>query len=148
MIRKFFSVMVVGCLITLGVATTGQAQLPPGTSVHASIPFDFIVRGRTLPAGTYELRRVSDTAETLIIRNVNDNHDLATFITEPVQSRQIQKHSELVFNRYGDSYFLSRIWDGGEQSGRALPTSSEERHLKSEISSNQPKPETVAVAIY
>ena len=145
--RKFLSVMVTCFLVTLGAAAKANAQLP-GTAIHASIPFDFIVSGKTLPAGTYEIRRITDSPDSLIIRNVTINHDLATFLTDPVQARARMNHGELIFNRYGDTYFLSRIWDGGEPTGRELPTSRQERQLKREVASNSHTPETVAVAIY
>ncbi len=68
--KKLFSVVVIGSLLTLLIAATAQAQLP-GTTIRASIPFDFIVRGRNLPAGNYEIRRISDEPSGLVIRNVD-----------------------------------------------------------------------------
>lgn len=49
--KKLFSVMVIGSVLSLLISGTARAQLP-GTVLRASIPFDFVVRGRTLPAGT------------------------------------------------------------------------------------------------
>ena len=45
--KKFFSIIATGSLLTL-MAVAAQAQMP-GAAMRASIPFDFIVRGRTLP---------------------------------------------------------------------------------------------------
>jgi hypothetical protein len=36
---------------------------------------------------------------------------------------------KLVFNRYGDRYFLSEIWTAGDTSGRTLLVSKVEREL-------------------
>jgi len=38
--------------------------------------------------------------------------------------------STLVFNRYGDQYFLEQIWSGGEQEGTQVPQSRSERTIR------------------
>ena len=48
--RKVFTVMATCCFLALGGAATAHAQLA-GTTLRAMIPFDFSVRGKTLPAG-------------------------------------------------------------------------------------------------
>jgi hypothetical protein len=144
--KKLFSVMAIGSLLTLLIAGTAQAQLP-GTAVRASIPFDFIVRGRTLPAGIYEIRRINDGPIDLIIRNVDHKRDEALFQTETVYVNRRERKDLLVFHRYGDSYFLSEVLTAGEQMGRELLPSRAERQLRREMASNQVEPETVTVAL-
>ena len=80
--KKFFSVVVIGSVLIVLVAATAQAQLP-GTAIRATIPFDFKVQGRTLPAGNYEIRRINDEPMGLLIQNVNHRRDEAMFQTEP-----------------------------------------------------------------
>lgn len=46
--KKFFSFVAAGCLLSLLVVGTTSAQ-EPGTSIRVQIPFDFTVRGKTLP---------------------------------------------------------------------------------------------------
>ena len=144
--KKVFSVMATCCFLAL-VAATAHAQMP-GTALRATIPFDFIVRGRTLPAGDYEIRRINDEPAGLRIQNAHDYHDVALFETEPVEARKIPNRGEIVFHRYGDSYFLSEVFAGGEQTGRELLPSRQERLLKREMASNKTEPETVALAAY
>ena len=144
--KQIFSALVAGCLLALMIAVPAYAQMP-GTTMRATIPFDFIVKGKTLPAGNYEIRRVSDSPEGLIIRNVNDKRDHVIFETESVDTRNMPNRDEIVFLRYGDSYFLSEVLTG-EETGRALPPSRAERQLRREMASNGTKPETVALAVY
>jgi len=54
----------------------------------------------------------------------------------------------LIFNRYGDTCFLSKVWDGGEQTGRELPTSRQERNIEREAANTGHAAETVAIALY
>jgi len=144
--KKFFSMLVIGSVLTLLVAGTMRAQ-EPGTVIRASIPFDFIVRGRTLPAGKYEITRISDEPVGLLIRSLDDKRDKAVFETEPVYNRKLARNDELVFHRYGESYFLSEILTASEDRGEELAPSHAERKLQREVARNQMAPETVTVAL-
>jgi len=142
--KQMFGALATGCLLALIIAVPARAQMP-GTSIRANIPFDFIVRGRTLPAGKYEVLRLTDSPEVLEIRNVNDKRDHAAFETEAFQANQIANRTELVFNRYNDTYFLSEVVTSGEKTGREAFPSHAERRLRREMASNNREPETVAV---
>lgn len=145
--KKLFSVVGIGSVLILLVAAVAQAQMP-GTAIRASIPFDFIVRGRTLPAGHYEIRRVGDEPTGLLIRNIDDKHDHALFETETVYMRGVSGKNELVFNRYGDTYYLSEVETAGEQMAREVYPSRSERHLRQQMAKNEAEPATVTVACY
>ena len=144
--KKFFSIVAAGCLLSLVLVGSTRAQLP-GTEIRVSIPFDFTVRGKTLPAGEYEVRRINDEPIGLLIRNMHDKHDDVVFETEPKIDRSITNKDELVFTRYGDSYFLSEVVTAGEQTGEEINPSHRERELRREMmTQNQSQPETVTVA--
>jgi hypothetical protein len=144
--KKLFSVIAIGSLLTLSIAGTARAQLQ-GSEMRASIPFDFIVRGKTLPAGKYELSRINDEPIGLMMRNIDHKRDEVIFETEPVHVRSMTRKDVLVFHRYGDSYFLSEVVTAGEDTGRELAPSHAERQLRSETARNQVAPETVTVAL-
>ena len=143
--KRLFSVVVAGCLLSLLLIGSAGAQ-EPGTRIRASIPFDFTVKGRTLPAGEYDVTRVMDEPVTLLLRNVHDKHDEVVVETEPVLEHGMPNRGELIFNRYGDTYLLSEIFTAGEQTGEELYPSHKERELKREMALNQAGPETVTVA--
>ena len=147
MTKQFICIVVTGFLVVLLTAAPTHAQLP-GTTERAVIPFDFIVRGRTLPAGTYTIRRINDSSEALEIENFRLNSHIM-FETEPFESRSAPERSELVFHRYGDTYFLRQVRTAGEEEGLALATSRAERELQRESAkNNMTRPETVALALY
>lgn len=147
--RRIFTAIVATALLALTISTPANAQLP-GTAVRAYIPFDFIVEGKTLPAGTYEVRRITEAPEGLIIRNVNSKRDHCVFETETMQQNRLPRHDEIVFNRYGDSYFLSEVLTGGMESGRRLAPSHAEKQMRREMemARNNAEPETVSIALY
>ncbi len=143
--KWIFSAVVIGCLLVLMITVPAQAQMP-GTTMRVAIPFDFIVKGKTLSAGYYEIERINDSPEGLIIRAINNKHDHVMFETETTEAKTIPNESEVIFHRYGDSYFLSEIFTAGERMGRELAASRAERNLRSEVASNRAEPETVALA--
>ena len=145
--KKVFSAALTCGLLAVVAAATAYAQMP-GTAMRATIPFDFSVRGKILPAGDYEIRRITDEPDGLIISSVNDKHEHVMFETDPVESRRISSRAEIVFHRYGESYFLFEVVAGGEQTGRELRPSRQERVLRRESASNKTEPETVALAVY
>lgn len=135
-----------GCLLSVLVVVSVQAQ-DPGSAIRVSIPFDFTVEGRTLPAGDYEVRRISDEPTGLLIQNVRRRRDEAMFQTEPRDERRVPNHSLLVFHRYGDSYFLSEVMTAGQETAEDLRPTRAERTLRSEMAKNNVEPETVTVAM-
>jgi hypothetical protein len=56
--------------------------------------------------------------------SANDNWD----------ARKRSDVGKLVFNRYGDQYFLSKIWAASSDSGRELPKSRLEREVAQRLS--------------
>ena len=143
---KTVFMILVSCLaLTLSVVAPARAQLP-GTEIRVNIPFAFTVRGKLLPAGNYEIRRVTDAPDTLELYN-RPGHQTVVFETEPVQSKMLNQKGELVFHRYGNDYFLSEIWTSSESIGRELRPSHAERRLEREMAKANSKPETVALAV-
>jgi hypothetical protein len=144
--KKFLGVMAMGCLLSVLAVVSVHAQ-DSGMAIRASIPFDFTVEGKTLPAGDYEIRRISDEPTGMLIQNVRRRRDEAMFQTEPRDERRISNHSLLVFHRYGDSYFLSEVRAAGQETAQDLRPTRAERTLRSEMAKNNLEPETVTVAM-
>lgn len=143
--KRLVSVVVAGCLLSLLLIGSAGAQ-EPGTRIRAQIPFDFTVKGKTLPAGVYDITRVMDEPITLLVRNIHEKKDEVVVETAPKLERKISNRDELIFNRYGDTYFLSDVFTAGEQTGEQLRTTHQERELKREMALNQAGPETVTIA--
>ena len=75
--------------------------------VRANVPFDFMVNGTLLKAGTYTLSRAADnTPSMMVIRGANGQTP-TVFFAGTLTS--VETGSTLSFRRYGDSYFLTNI---------------------------------------
>ena len=143
--KKYILSVLVLCLGLVLVTATSMRAQEPGTVIRANIPFDFTVRGKTLPAGSYQISRITDEPAGLHIFN-GANHQNVLFETDAVETRTPHR-AELLFHRYGNTYFLYEIWTPGESTGRELPTSRAERRLEQESAKTNTKPEMVALAV-
>src|SRR5690242_14577380 len=73
----------------------------------ANIPFDFSVAGEKLPAGKYWVKRAQQSDGDMVVQiSSADGHSNVTRLTIPVSTDKPVKNGSLVFNRYGDEYFL------------------------------------------
>lgn len=145
--RKALIFAVTGCLLALTAAANVYAQLP-GTVQRATIPFNFTVKGRIFTAGVYELKSVMDSPHALEISNTKNNNEHAILLTVDVKAAKIPNQGAMVFHKYGDRYFLSEVWAGGEQTGSEVAPTREERSLMNEMASNKVEPATVSLATY
>ena len=137
-----------GAVVMALMSVTAFAQLP-GAPIRANIPFDFTVRGRTLPAGHYEISRITDEAGGLEIANIDHRSEHTMIETEPVQQARIPNRGKVVFHRYGDVYFLYEVWTPGMETGREVEPSRRERTLERDMAmgGKQAQPQTVAITI-
>ena len=91
----------------------------------ATIPFNFHVGRDTLPAGKYDVKEIAGSA----IRLLSVSGDSAAAIgTIPIWNAD-GRVSKLVFNRYGNDYFLSEIHWRGSSTARSLVKSPIELEL-------------------
>lgn len=74
-------------------------------SLSVNVPFGFELGSRHLAPGTYTISRpLQDIVE---IRGASDS---AMIVTYGGQSTKATKTSKIVFDRYGDHYFLRQVW--------------------------------------
>jgi hypothetical protein len=93
--------------------------------VKANIPFDFTVNNNVLPAGTYTISSLSPYA--VQIRNVNRH------VAEMSLVQNDDKRSTtpvLVFQRYGNQYFLHEILAANALNVAVPPSKREQRRLQ------------------
>jgi hypothetical protein len=108
------------------------------------IPFEFSIGGKVMPAGQYEVTQPTGLRSMELTCSACKAG--ALFVTHPAGSYDASiNESRLVFNRYGDRYFLSSVSWPGSGMASALPASRIERDLALEASL-APKSKVVLVA--
>src|SRR5215467_13144921 len=95
-------VLTLACILGLGIVAQAQES-----EVVTKVPFDFVVGGKTLPAGTYSVQRASSVWDShLIIRNSESAAFLLPVAFDNVGSGE---QAQLSFEHVGDKYFLSKV---------------------------------------
>jgi hypothetical protein len=115
-----------GMMALTAMATTQVAQAQDRLAVD--VPFDFVAGNTPLPAGEYTVQ-VSAPTHSIILISRKDSNTSAFINTNAAVSSQPQSESKLVFNRYGDRYFLSQVWQEGNAEGRQLLKSGREKEM-------------------
>ncbi len=88
----------------LGMAAKGQVV----DQIVVNIPYEFVVGGKTLPAGTYTVKRLSDTDPSVLILSSFENRASAIVLPTQVESSSDDK-TQVSFEEVGGEHFLSKI---------------------------------------
>jgi len=102
-----------------------------GYGLRVTIPFDFKVGDKTFAAGRYTVNRLQQDDSVIKISSWQGKAN-ALRTTIPVTINKTRNRGILVFNRYGDQYYLAQVWPAGASTGRALIVSRSERDLKNQ----------------
>ena len=105
------------------VALLGSPLIMAQVQETAEIPFDFHAGQSILPAGTYSV--IKAASSVLRLRN-DDTRD--SILLMGVGREAAKEDARLVFNRYGDIYFLSAVWIPGSQ-GYSFPKTKMEKEM-------------------
>jgi hypothetical protein len=109
--------------------------------VQARIPFDFAVAGKQLPAGVYTIER-QGTPGMLMLRDAA-GHIQTMFLAQPVYTNASAQSPMLVFNKYGDRYFLAKIWPDSGPGAQLNRT-----RIERELVAAAPVEQVLVAAIY
>jgi len=96
-------------------------------TIEATVPFNFMVGKAEMPAGTYTINRLSSSA--IEIKGSTTKKSAVSIVWSEGHSDS-DSAAKLVFNRYGDSYFLSQVTRGSGANVMQLPTSKLEQEQR------------------
>jgi hypothetical protein len=115
-------------LLWFNVALQAQA-VPPTPLLKVDVPFPFVAGGMELPAAEYDVVHVGN-ANTILLRR--GGYAAAEVLVRVSPNAAPVGSAKLVFNRYGETYFLSEIWTGQDNAVRECFKSSAEIALARE----------------
>jgi hypothetical protein len=106
--RNSFRLLVVflGAVLFVAAASAGDLD-----RLVVNIPYDFVVGGNALPAGTYTVRPLSDTSKFPLSISSFEHRTAVYIIADEVEPSSHVKGS-LTFVNAGDQHFLTRIQTG------------------------------------
>jgi|HubBroStandDraft_1064217.scaffolds.fasta_scaffold249972_1 hypothetical protein len=114
-------------LVFAALIFPNQAQAQIVGRMEADIPFQFYAGSKELPPGRYDIRRVEATDLTVMEISSADGSTSALFMIQAEQAHSRPDKSVLIFNRYGNVYFLAQMFAEGESTGSQLVKSRYEK---------------------
>jgi hypothetical protein len=124
------NILMVMSLAMLIIAGTVSASAQITDRLVANIPFEFSVRDKTLPAGKYYIKSLDTYDEGVFEMQNAQGKQVAVFLSENATARTMPEKTKLIFDRVGDHYFLSEIFESGNTQGIALEKSPAEKRLE------------------
>jgi hypothetical protein len=104
----------------LGLGATAKAE--SGTGIVVTLPFAFVVDGKTLPAGTYTAIRLSESRFGGLRLTSLANSTSVFVLPNEVEDTSTYK-PQVSFRKVGEQHFLSAIQTADEVYNIAVPRS-------------------------
>jgi hypothetical protein len=134
-------------LIASALAIGSLASTPfasaqtPRPLADVNIPFTFQTGAQTLPAGKY--RVILESNNMVLLQGTGSS---AGFVmTHDAIRSHVAAHGTMVFNRYGDKYYLRQIWTAGNPDGLECSKSRAEKQTVQ--AENMQAPSSVELAL-
>ncbi|HSZ60289.1 MAG TPA: hypothetical protein VK828_00745 [Terriglobales bacterium] len=120
--------VVVTLVVLSGMAA---AQMHSNTTIIAQVPFDFMVANKVVPAGQYTVQAFAVDTNILVIRNPGSTVGLFSRVSL-TESKQGATHYALLFNHYGNRYFLAGVEIEGSKTAYRVTKSKAEAELEAQ----------------
>ena len=113
-------------LVLLASAFTAGTLQAQSHEVRANVPFDFAVGSKQLPAGHYTF--IAEPNDMVVIDNTDYKITILSRTEETGNAATYVSH--LVFNKYGDHYFLREIRCPSIATNVEIPASKLEKQVR------------------
>lgn len=110
-----------------GFVGAGEARAQD-QAVQSDIPFKFSVGDKAFPAGTYSVSK--EGANIIAIRN--RNHAVVALALTMPSPRETKHGAKMVFDQYGDRYFLHEVLSSSNSMNLQIPASKWEKKAQRE----------------
>ena len=137
------TIFVVSSLAFIPVSMPANAQTDHHTMI-ANVPFGFELGSKHLAPGKYTISTPIDGVVEL-----RSNSDVAMILTHDGESSKPTKTAKIVFDRYGDHYFLRQVWFNPEEKAylESSESKAEKQAKRSELASNPRNASNVELAL-
>jgi hypothetical protein len=126
--RRYFLPLLIAFVFALAIhPTKTQAQIVGDLEVN--IPFQFHVGVTKLPAGEYRIHVLDDSDLNIMEITSADGSNSALFQVQKTAASSTTIKGELIFNKYGDRYFLAQLFQEGSASGSQVVESRYEKRI-------------------
>jgi hypothetical protein len=110
-------------------AHTTKAQAQIIGDLEVNIPFQFHVGSSKLPAGKYIIHMLDGSDLKVMEISSADGSTSALFNVQSAETNSASARSELIFNKYGNRYFLAELFDEDNPDGSRVVESRYEKRI-------------------
>lgn len=125
--NKHLTVLVAISIFACTLGVTATAQTMSAQRVVASIPFSFHVGSTKLPAGKYTVTVLNSASDRKILQLRSAGGRASAMTLTTTVNGNASDEAKLVFQRYGDQYFFSKVQMASDPTILAALKSSKER---------------------
>jgi len=137
---------IVALMVVVGsMAVAAQAQKGSRTQLVASIPFQFNVGDKVMPAGEYTVSQVNPSSDHAVLQLRTKDGKSTVMIQMTHMIGKANETARLVFNRYGSDAYFAEAWMPSDVNGLQAPGSKSERAARQELAGVKPATETVSL---
>jgi hypothetical protein len=115
-VRTLAPVLIIFFAVTGAHVLNAQIMDP----IHAHVDHSFVIGDRTLPPGEYTFRVSSNPDQSLMTAMSDNGKASAQFLVRRSVDNHRPNYSELVFRKFGNTEFLSKIFEVGSRDGVAV----------------------------
>ena len=108
--------------------TKAKAQITGDLEVD--VPFQFHAGNSKLPPGKYFIHVLDNSDLNIMEISSADGATSALFEVRGAEANSAPAKSELIFNKYGNRYFLAKLFDEGNPSGSVVLESRYEKRIQ------------------
>ena len=116
-VQKVWGLALATAVVAIASATTARAD----ERIIAKVPFAFVVHDTRLPAGEYTIKTLSDDPSVWVIANM-DGKESVLVTTIAGSSSPASGKAELVFDKFDNQYFLSKVVPSDDREREILLT--------------------------
>jgi hypothetical protein len=127
---KFLSLFIALVFALAIYPSKAHAQIVGDLEVN--VPFQFHAGNTKLPPGRYSIHLLDDTDLTVMEISSADGSTSALFEVEIAAADTAPEKSEVIFNKYGNRYFLATLFEEGNPSGSKVVESRYEKRITRE----------------
>ncbi len=125
---KAATAMLVGLLFVMLSAPSSNAQIV--NNIQAHIEHSFVIGNTTLPPGEYTFQMMQNSDNSVMTATNQNDKTSVVFLVRSATDDHTPKHSEVFFREYGNTEFLSKIYEGGSKLGaQVTEPSRQEEHF-------------------
>jgi hypothetical protein len=124
--KSFWKLALMAGLAFLSTGMPAMGQIANGVDFTTSVPF--YAGNAKMPAGAYAITQPPDEDNTVLQIQSKDGSHVAFLDIAPTQAANPHSKTEVSFNKYGATEYLSQVWVAGQSYGmQVLPTKAEQK---------------------